>query len=405
MKFLVLTSIYPGADTPKSFTPVVHYFVREWVKMGYEVRVIHACTYFPGIYYRVPRWLKKIIQNRIGIALPEKRLDKEIEYEYEGVRVYRIPMWKMMPMGSYSDGILDDACQKAERYIQKERFMPEHIISHWPNPQLVLMSHLKAVTGAVTTMVLHGAGPGLQKPFKNWNRLIADVDIWGYRAEATREAFESAWGKRPYSFRCFSGIPDYYLVNTPQRDGSFHNRFVQVSLLIERKNPGKAIEALLTVYGKEDFSMKIVGEGNLMGRLTAEIEERDAKGRIHLLGRLPRQEIIPILDASDVFILISEQEVFGLAYIEAMARGCIVIASRGEGMEGVIEHGVNGFFCEAGNAEELASVITMIRHLTASERRRISEAAIRTSRELTDVAVARNYIESVIGFGEKIKKN
>ena len=119
---------------------------------------------------------------------------------------------------------------------------------------------------------------------------------------------------------------------------------------------------------------------------------------------MPRQEIIPILDRSDVFILISRGEVFGLVYIEAMSRGCIVIASKGEGMEGVIENGINGFLCEAGNADELAGIIRHIQGLSDDERKRITEAAITTSLKLTDVAVAKDYIETVMEYGKmKIK--
>ena len=405
MQILVITSIYPGEGTPKSFTPVVHYFVREWVKMSYDVRVIHTCTYFPSIYYKAPESLCRFLQNRIGIALPETRLDKEEEYEYEGVKVYRIPMKKFMPMSNYSEKVLKMACEKAERYVKKENFQPEHIISHWLNPQLVLMSHLKAVTGATTTMVLHGAGPGMKKPFKDWNRLRRDVDIWGYRAEKTREAFETVCGHPKYTFRCFSGIPEFYTKDVPQRDGSFHNRFIQVGLLIERKYPDKTIEAVTSVYGNGDYTLNIVGEGSMKEDLTKRISELKAQDRVHLLGRLPRTDIIPILDQSDVFILISKKEVFGLVYIEAMARGCIVVASRDEGMEGVIENGKNGFLCEAGNSKELANIICQIKEMPDEERRAISDAAIATSIKLTDVAVAKDYIETVISYGEKILKN
>lgn len=48
--------------------------------------------------------------------------------------------------------------------------------------------------------------------------------------------------------------------------------------------------------------------------------------------------------ASDCFIMISKNEAFGLVYLEAMSAGCITIASRGEGFDGVIIHGVNGFY-------------------------------------------------------------
>ena len=405
MQILVITSIYPGEGTPKSFTPVVHYFVKEWVKMGYDVRVIHTCTYFPNMYYKAPQWIRRQLQNRIGIALPEKKLDKELEYEYEGVKVYRIPMWKMIPMSNYSDRELKNACQKAETYIAKEGLAPEHIICHWLNPQLVLMSHLKHITGAVTTMVLHGAGAGMEKLFKNWNGLMNDVDVWGYRAMKTWDEFEKNYGKQKYSFRCFSGIPEYYTENVTPRDGSFKSRYVQVGLLIERKYPDKTMDAIASICGDGNYTLNIIGEGPMRHSLEDKICVLGANNKIHLLGRLPRQEIIPILDSSDVFILISKNEVFGLVYVEAMSRGCIVVASRGEGMEGVIEHGVNGFLCEAGNAEELTSIIKQIQNLTDDERKRISESAIATSQKLTDVAVAKDYIETVAMFGKIIKEN
>lgn len=373
--------------------------------MGYDVRVIHTCTYFPSLFYWAPAWVRKMIQNRIGIALPETRLNQELEYEHEGVKVYRIPMKKFMPMSNYSEGVLKKACDKAEQYVKKERFKPVHIISHWLNPQLVLMSHLKAVTGATTTMVLHGVSPGMDKLFKDWKRLKQDVDIWGYRAEKSREDFESICGYPQYTFRCFSGIPEYYTKDVPQRNGSFHNRFIQVGMLIERKFTDKTIEAISSVYGDSDYILNIVGEGSMRASLEKQISEIGAWEKVNLMGRLPRMDIIPILDKSDVFVLISKKEVFGLVYIEAMARGCIVIASRDEGMEGVIEHGVNGFLCEAGNAEELINIIRQIRSLSEKERKRISEAAIQTSLKLTDVVVAKDYIETVVRFGKIIKES
>ena len=399
-KILVLTSIYPGQDVPKGFTPVVHYFTKEWVKMGYEVRVVHCCTYFPKVFYLAPRWFRKIVQNRFGIALPEKQLNKELEYELDGVRVYRIPLRKVKPMGSYSEKVLMKACGLVDNYIEKESFKPDYIISHWINPQMVLMSHLKALTGAVTTMVLHSTG--LKKPFKDWRRLMTDVDIWGYRSLQLKHSFECIYGQPKFSFRCFSGIPEYYTKGVATRDGSFHDRFVQVGILMERKYPDKTIEALATVYGQEEYFLNIVGEGAMKASLQARVSELGANGKVSFSGRLPRQAIIPLLDQSDVFVLISRGEVFGLVYIEAMSRGCIVVASKGEGMEGVIRHGENGFLCEAGNAQELATIISHIRKLSNEERKRISEAAIATSQMLTDVAVARDYIETVIKFSNAI---
>ena len=95
-------------------------------------------------------------------------------------------------------------------------------------------------------------------------------------------------------------------------------------------------------------------------------------------------------------VMISRWEAYGLVYLEAMARGCITIASRNEGFDGVIRDGENGFLCKAGDANELASIIQRINALTPAERQHISDNAIATAQSLTDVKAAKRYIEDLI---------
>ena len=94
--------------------------------------------------------------------------------------------------------------------------------------------------------------------------------------------------------------------------------------------------------------------------------------------------------------MISKYEVFGLVYLEAMARGCITIASRDEGMEGIIEDGVNGFLCEAGDTKELSDIIRRINKLTQSEKEKMSKEARKTAEKLSDYNVAKRYIDAVM---------
>ena len=94
--------------------------------------------------------------------------------------------------------------------------------------------------------------------------------------------------------------------------------------------------------------------------------------------------------------MISKEETFGLVYLEAMSMGCITIASRNEGMEGIIEDGKNGFLCEAGNANELSHIIDMINSMTDEQLQAISHNAIRTALKLTDSNVAKAYVENLI---------
>ena len=395
-RILLLTPIYPGDGVQKSSTPVVHYFAREWVKNDIDVKVIHFPSNFPFILNFIGRLFRDIISSLAGSEIRTNSL-LESKYEMDNVNVYRIPLYKIMPHGRYEKKEILKAIDKTIKYCESQNFKPDVIVSHWVNPQLEIMYNLKRYYGVPSCYVAHDIGYDLKTIYKKEaTKFINEVDLIGYRSDAIKRKFESNFNcqSKP-NFYCLSGIPSKYIEKTIERNISNRNTLLFVGTLIKRKYPKLLISAAKKTYIDEEFKITYVGLGNEEKNIRKEAVKLGVEDNVHLKGRLKRDEIVNIMDTHTIFVMISKNETFGLVYLEAMARGCITIASRNEGFDGIIVDGFNGFLCAAGDVDELSSILNRIKCMSQIELQTISNNAVKTAKKLTDEKVAMDYINEL----------
>jgi len=70
-----------------------------------------------------------------------------------------------------------------------------------------------------------------------------------------------------------------------------------------------------------------------------------------------RKDIPHVLHNSDIFILTSTHEPFGIVILEAMACGCPVVSTRSSGPASIVEDGVDGMLSEVGDVQGLTNHI------------------------------------------------
>ena len=390
----MLTSIFPASDIPKGFTPVVHYFTKEWVRMGHEVVVMNYVSVFPSPYYLVARLLPDSISSREGFPICTAPLE-DMEFELGGVAVYRIGLVKYRPHRPFSRGVIKKAISRSIRFLEKKRFLPDVIVSHWFNPQLEIMSELKRYYHASSCYVAHSSNPaGFFKEEKAY-ALLCDCDVIGYRSSFIKKSIESKYKIKPRSFMCYSGIPEKYVGDYHLRTFENVSNYLFVGNLIKRKYPSQIIPALVNAFPERQFKMTYIGTGDEASRINDFIRLNSLDNNVCLLGRLERDDVITHMDQADVFVMISRGETYGLVYLEAMSRGCITIASKNEGFDGIIVDGVNGFLCQAGSVEELSTVFKRIESLSKRELQQISFNAYLTAKEMTDVKMAKHYFDNL----------
>ena len=395
---LLLSTIYPFPTKDNKGTSVCHFFTREWVKMGYDVHVIHFQAVFPAPFYWIARMNRKLIAAKTGAVVYTKRDRGEI-YESEGVEINRIPLFKPIPHGGYSKKTIRRAIEKIVAWNTEGDFYPDIIVGHFPNPQIEVVGRLRDYyPKATTAIVMHGDVELTKKVYgERLLSLAQKIDIWGYRNKAVQRQFERTVMKTERSFICYSGIPEDYITteNTHHFDGATP-KFVYVGEMIERKYPVEVMKALEKVYPDGNYELTYIGDGQLINSIEDKVASGTLKGTVKVKGKIPRDSIKAEYDNADCMVMISKGEAYGLVYLEAMARGCITIASRDEGFDGVIVDGGNGFLCKAGDAQELASIIKRINSITPEERQWVSNNAIETAKRLTDEKAAKMYIDDMI---------
>jgi L-malate glycosyltransferase len=131
----------------------------------------------------------------------------------------------------------------------------------------------------------------------------------------------------------------------------------RVVIHVSNFRPVKRIDAVLSVFARITQSVSarllLVGDGPESGSVHR--ISRDL-GVSHLVDAVGAQEaVIPLLSASDLFLLPSAQESFGLAALEAMACEVPVVASNVGGLPEVIEHGRTGFLHDPDDLDGMAA--------------------------------------------------
>lgn len=107
---------------------------------------------------------------------------------------------------------------------------------------------------------------------------------------------------------------------------------------------------------KPDSQLIIYGEGPERARLELQISELGLEGKVYLKGKCPRKEIAKSLHDASCFVLVSSSETFGVSYIEALACGVPVIATKCGGPEGFVHEG-NGLLIPVDDEEALLQAL------------------------------------------------
>lgn len=118
------------------------------------------------------------------------------------------------------------------------------------------------------------------------------------------------------------------------------------------KRINDVVETFYRVQQKMPAKLMMVGDGPERTPAEELVKSLGIRDKVIFFGN--SNEVDSILKYSDLFMLPSETESFGLAALEAMACGVPVISTNAGGLPEVNVQGVTGFMSDIGNVDDMA---------------------------------------------------
>jgi glycosyltransferase involved in cell wall biosynthesis len=146
---------------------------------------------------------------------------------------------------------------------------------------------------------------------------------------------------------------DRALRNAPAKDGP--PRILTVAHLYPRKGIDSLLRAFAAVSA--EAVLRIVGTGRESERLIRLARDLAISDRVNFLGHLPFSELVAEYRDATLFGLPTEQEGFGIVFLEAMASSLPIVATRVAAVPEVVAEGVNGLLVNAGDETALAQAL------------------------------------------------
>jgi glycosyltransferase involved in cell wall biosynthesis len=183
-----------------------------------------------------------------------------------------------------------------------------------------------------------------------------------FNSQATRRTVEALVGAAQPHVIAYPAGDHLALAPAAQRSSADSLRLLAVGNLMPRKGLHTTLDALARVSG--DWRLDVVGRADVepayAAQCRAQAQRLGLGERVRWLGRLADDALAQAYAASDVLVVPSQYEGFGIVYLEAMAAGLTVIASTAGAAGEIVTDGVDGYLVPGDDAPALAVAISRL---------------------------------------------
>ena len=330
---LILTSLYPeneyitplSGETSKRVSKAIHYLAQGLYKFDIN--------------------LKKVIRPEPQNSWRELKFNKKrfVASKIDNILVETRSFFNIPKLGSI-------VLPSDRRYIKEAIKDIDLIVAHMPD-ETKMAYEIKKRFGTPFISVLH------EYDLKNIKRQKEFL-------KSAKAVYARSWSLRDRALNygvdidgiVYSGIEEEFIIKRDRFNSRSEIKFITVSPLAKSKNIDTILKVLKELPSKFEWSYTVIGDGVEFENLVNLSKKYNLDDRVSFLGKKNRKECISYMQRSDIFLMPSYPETFGLAYLEAMASGCIVVCGKGAGVDGMIKDRYNGYVVKPRDEEGLRRV-------------------------------------------------
>jgi N-acetyl-alpha-D-glucosaminyl L-malate synthase BshA len=307
----------------------------ELAKMGH---VVHFISY--GLPFRINSFFKNIYFHEVEM----------LEY----------PLFKYPPYSLSLSVKMSEVIEAEKLDILHVHYAMPHATSAYLAQKMVGEDKIKFVTTLHgTDITLVGSHSSFYKITKfsieNSNGITC---VSNYLKKSTEEIFKIKKDMRViYNFvdtgRYKRGSPDRENVDFLNHIKKGDKVISHISNFRPVKKIQNIIKAFCKISREVQSKLLLVGEGPEAAKCKIMVEKLKLDDKVFFLGRY--DNIIPVLNASDLYMLPSKSESFGLSALEALSCSVPVIGTNTGGLSEVVIDGQCGYLCDPNDIKTLAN--------------------------------------------------
>lgn len=292
--------------------------------------------------------------------------------EVDGIRVYRIPSWDLLG-GTYA--------------IPKPALSTLRILWHLAHKNYdVINTHTRFMSTSFMGLLFskikntplihteHGSSHSVLS-----NRATGLIGKM-YDITIGKWIIQSAWmniavSRSAYDFLRYLGAKNVHIIYNGIDNTIFQNKNSNTredlglghSLIITfvgRLIYGKGVQDLISVFQRlsctfDDTVLLIVGDGPYRKELES-VAEKAGLDKVHFLGMKSKDDLIDVLNGTDIFVNPSYSDGFSLSSLEAGSLGVPIIVSSACGIREIIDNYRTGLIFPAGDKNSLEMQISQL---------------------------------------------